>query len=388
MKKISVFKGFALGVLFAAVFFTLCEANKSAPRTSFGSAAANPQNDGSLLQNDITASRQNAITRAVAKVSPAVVSINVTQLQEYYTGNPFLDDPFWRQFFRYDRIMREVHGLGSGFLFTKEGYILTNQHVVNRAHSIVVTLSGGEKFDAELVGEDYKTDIAVLKIKGRDFPAAQLGNSDDLIIGEWVIAMGNPFGLFDIAARPTVTVGVISAVDMDFSGMVQDRLYEDMIQTDASINSGNSGGPLINAAGEVIGINTFIYTSGSTGSVGVGFAIPINRVRLIAADLIKYGSVQRDIWTQIQFDDITPMVAYYLRLPTTDGVIVTNVERNSPWQEAGLEAEDVILEIEGKAIRSKKDVEKLKTLLKPRKGEVITLKVYRNRRIYRAEVKF
>lgn len=388
MKKISVFKGFALGVLFAAVFFTLCEVNKSVPRTSFGAAAANPQNDDSLLQNDITASRQNAITRAVAKVSPAVVSINVTQLQEYYTGNPFLDDPFWRQFFRYDRIMREVHGLGSGFLFTKEGYILTNQHVVNRAHSIVVTLSGGEKYDADLVGEDYKTDIAVLKIKGRDFPAAQLGNSDDLIIGEWVIAMGNPFGLFDIAARPTVTVGVISAVEMDFTGMVQDRLYEDMIQTDASINSGNSGGPLINAAGEVIGINTFIYTSGSTGSVGVGFAIPINRVRLIAADLIKYGSVQRDIWTQIQFDDITPMVAYYLRLPTTDGVIVTNVERNSPWQEAGLEAEDVILEIEGKAIRSKKDVEKLKTSLKPRKGEVITLKVYRNRRIYRAEVKF
>ncbi len=373
---------FLLGASAAAALWALCGSRHES------AADAGVVRQTAAVQDDVAASRQNAITRSVAAVSPAVVSVNVTRLQEYYSVNPFFNDPFWRQFFKYDKVLREVHGLGSGFIISADGRVVTNQHVIDGADKIAVTLAGGEKYDAELIGEDFKTDIALLKIKGRDFPFVKLGNSDDIIIGEWAIAVGNPFGLFDIAAKPTVTVGVISAVDMDFGRLDNDRVYEDMIQTDASINAGNSGGPLVNAAGEVIGINTFIYTSGgSSGSIGLGFAIPVNRVKTVLADLIKYGSVQRDLWTQIQYDDLSPMVAFYLRLNNTDGVIVTNIERNSPWQQAGLEVEDVILEVAGQPIRSKKDMERVKSRLSLKKGDVLPLKVYRNMRVYRAEVK-
>jgi serine protease Do len=382
---------FILGVVFASVLLAVCSSydhSDAAKSLRLGVAASNAQNEP--LQSDIADSRQNAITRAIAKVSPAVVSVNVTQVQEYYRGNPFMDDPFWRQFFKYDKVLREVHGLGSGFIFSEQGYVLTNQHVIDKADKIVVTLSGGAKYDAELVGEDYKTDLAVVKIKGDNFSFIALGNSDDIIIGEWSIAIGNPFGLFDISAKPTVTVGVVSAVDLDFGKLENDRQYEDMIQTDAAINPGNSGGPLVNGAGEVIGINTFIYSNGGSegGNIGLGFAIPVNRVKTVLNDILKYGSVQRDLWTRIQFDDISPTVAFYLRLNTTDGAIVTNVEPNSPWQEAGLESEDVIFEIDGKAVKSKRDIERIKSQLKLTKGDVLSLKVYRNRRVYRADVAF
>ena len=379
---------FVVGVMFTAVFFSVCSRNRNNTPVALGIPAAEAQPQRTV-QDEITYSRQNAITRAVAQVSPAVVSVNVTQVREYYTANPFLNDPFWRQFFKYDKVLREVHSLGSGFIFSQDGYILTNQHVIDNADKITVTLTGGEKFDADLIGEDHKTDLAVIKIKGRNFPFIKLGNSDDILIGEWVIAVGNPFGLFDMAAKPTVTVGVVSAVDVDFGKQDSQRDYEDMIQTDATINSGNSGGPLINAYGEVIGINTFIYSNVGGGlGTPLGFAIPVNRVKAVVADILKYGSVQRDWWTQIQFDDLTPMIAFYLNLNSTDGVIVTNVERKSPWQEAGLESEDVIFEIEGKAIKSKKDIELLKSRIRLKKGDTLSMKVYRNRRIYRAEVTF
>lgn len=393
MKSAKLILPFLAGAVFASVLLAVCSSRSdhadAAKSLRLGVAVSNAQNEP--IQGDIADSRQNAITRAIAKVSPAVVSVNVTQVQEYYRANPFMDDPFWRQFFKYDKVMREVHGLGSGFLFSEQGYVLTNQHVIDKADKIVVTLSGGEKYDAELVGEDYKTDLAVVKIRGGDFPSITLGNSDDIIIGEWSIAIGNPFGLFDISAKPTVTVGVVSAVDLDFGMVENDRQYEDMIQTDAAINPGNSGGPLVNGNGEVIGINTFIYSNNNGaggGNIGLGFAIPINRVKTVLSDILKYGSVQRDLWTRIQFDDISPTVAFYLRLNSTSGVIVTTVERNSPWQEAGLESEDVILEIDGKTVKSKKDIERIKSQLKLTKGDVIPLKVYRNSRVYRADVTF
>ncbi len=372
--------------LFANVLFSVCSLNRDSQKSAFVSAAAA---QSYTQQDEISNSRQNAITRAVAKVSPAVVSINVTRYENYRVS-PFLNDPFWRHFFKYDNVMREVNGLGSGFIFSPKGHILTNQHVVEGAESIVITLPGGEKYDATVVGEDYTTDVAVLKIENDHLPYIPLGNSDDIIIGEWSIAIGNPFGLFDVSAKPTVTVGVISALDQDFGRIETDRIYDDMIQTDAAINSGNSGGPLVNSMGEVIGINTFIY-SGNSGvgtSIGLGFAIPINRVKSVLDDLMQHGTVKRDMWKSLQYRNISPTVAYYLGLRTTDGVIVTDVGRKSPWEEAGLEVEDIILEMDDKTIHSVHDMEQVKESLNLRQSGSIELKVYRNRRIYRAVVNY
>jgi serine protease Do len=342
--------------------------------------------------DNIAHSRQNAITKAIAKVSPAIVSINVTEPREVIRVNPLANDPFWSHFFpqQYEKIQREVKALGSGCLFSSEGHILTNQHVIDNAKTIMVTLPGGNQYEAEKVGEDYKTDVAILKIKGKDFPFIEFGNSDDVIIGEWAIALGNPFGLFDVSAEPTVTVGVISALNQDFGQQENERVYEDMIQTDAAINSGNSGGPLVNGAGRVIGMNAFIYSGSSNAgtSIGLGFAIPVNRVKIVVNDILEYGSVQRDLWQSIQFNDVTPVIAHYLRMNQAVGVIVSDVDRDSPWEEAGLEPEDVIIEINGEPIQNSKDIEKLKNKLSLKKGDAAALKVYRNRKIYSAEVKY
>ena len=182
--------------------------------------------------------------------------------------------------------------LGPGYSSAPDGYIITNQHVVENADEVIVTLPGGKEYDAEVIGEDRVTDLAVLRIEGKHLPYSKLGDSDDIIIGEWVIALGNPFGLFDVNKQPTATVGIISAVDLDFGKELSGRVYQGMIQTDASINQGNSGGPLSNAEGEVIGINTFIFTGGgySEGSIGISFAIPINRAKGIDRGVEKVWS--------------------------------------------------------------------------------------------------
>jgi len=210
----------------------------------------------SQVTNDITRSRVNIITSTVEEVSPTVVGINVTEIRQ--VRSPFAyffgDDPYFRDYFRRER---KIPGLGSGVLISSDGYILTNDHVAGNAVEIVVTLTDGSQHEANIVGTDRVSDICLIKIEGYNFPYVKFGNSDELIIGEWVIAMGNPFGLFDINDKPTVTVGVISAAGMNL-GEIQNRYYINMIQTDASINGGNSGGPLINSLGELIGMNTLI----------------------------------------------------------------------------------------------------------------------------------
>ncbi len=376
--------GFIIGVVFTTVFLAVFSfhADESALFQVPDSSAQKSQ------QDEISNSRQNAITRAIKRVSPAVVSINTRKIQ--YRDNPLAHDPFWRHLApRYDRIMQEVQGLGSGFLFSKDGHILTNQHVVDGADEISVTLPGGEKYSATLIGEDFNSDVAVIKIDGKDFTFIELGNSDDILIGEWAIAIGNPFGLFDVSAKPTVTVGVISALDQDFGRLNNQRDYEDMIQTDAAINSGNSGGPLVNSEGKVIGMNAFIYSGNNNigTSIGLGFAIPANKVKSVKDDLLAHGSVPRNVWSSIQYQDVSPMIAYLLNMKNHDGVIITNVERASPWDEAGLDAEDVILEIGGRRIQSDDDVENIKQK-KFSSGDELELTVYRNRRIYRAVVTF
>lgn len=367
-------------MLFVIKFPTGAQANK----VMMSEANASPM-------DDVAESRQNAITRAVAHVSPAVVSVNVNEVREYYRVNPWASDPFWSHFFpKYDKIQQEVKALGSGALISADGYIVTNQHVIDSADKIMVTLLGGDQYEAEIKGQDYKSDIAVLKIDGKNFSHIEFGNSDDVIIGEWVIALGNPFGLFDTNAQPTVTVGVVSSLNQDFGQREDERFYEGMIQTDAAINAGNSGGPLANSLGQMIGMNAIIVSgSSNTGtSIGLGFAIPVNRIKSVVNDIIEHGSVQRDIWQTIQYNDVTPYLAYYLHMTKAVGVIVSDVDRDSPWDRAGLEPEDVILEINGAKIQNSRDMELQKKKLHLKKGDVLQLKVFRNRRIYSADVKY
>ncbi|MFQ6113054.1 MAG: S1C family serine protease, partial [bacterium] len=214
------------------------------------------------------------------------------------------------------------------------------------------------------------------------------GDSDDVLIGEWVIALGNPFGLFEINAKPTVTVGVVSAVDRDFGRMENNRVYQDMIQTDAAINQGNSGGPLVNSLGEVIGMNTFIYTGSkySTGNIGLGFAIPVNRIKRVLKDLKDYGEVNRRWWSGLEVEDLTPLIARYFGLRTVHGVIVTNVEKNSPAAKVGLEIGDIITEVNDQRIRSVDDIYKIIDEYDLRGGDKLTLKIIRNRKSFKIDL--
>lgn len=339
------------------------------------------------LDDDITASRHNAITRAVQAVSPAVVGINVTEVREY-SRDPFLDefynDPFFQRFFPRQRqtFRQEVHGLGSGFIISSDGYIVTNDHVAGTASKVVVTMTDGKQYDARIVGSDPTTDVALLKIEGgKNLPYLELGNSDDVLVGEWAIALGNPFGLFDINSKPTVTVGVISNTGVDLQPQ-QDRIYRGMLQTDAAISSGNSGGPLVNALGQVIGVNATIYSTSQSrmgaGSIGIGFAIPINRARVVIDELRKNGKIERDFWTGMRFQQIDANIARYLRLQSTEGVVIVELAPNSPAARAGLEIGDVIVALNGQPVKTEDDA--IITLYDSRVGDTITLRVQRDGR--------
>jgi len=321
--------------------------------------------------------RRNVITEAVEKVSPAVVGINVFQLQVTRSYGMF-DDPFFRHFFPERQEL--VKGLGSGFIISPDGYVVTNEHVVHNAKKIVVTLPNGDKYDAEPVASDYISDIAMLKITGDGaFPYVHLGNSDDLIIGEWAIAVGNPFGLFDMG-QPSVSQGIISATDRDFGKQRDNRIYKDMIQTDAAINSGNSGGPLVNSLGEVVGMNTFIFSGSqmSGTSIGLGFAIPINRVKKILKELRTNGSVDRTFKTGISVVNLTRRYARYMGVDLQKGVIVASVESNSPAARAKLQVGDIIVKINDYEVASSDQIDEIFDDLDAKSGDVLKLRIYRN----------
>ncbi|HEX9933866.1 MAG TPA: trypsin-like peptidase domain-containing protein, partial [bacterium] len=297
---------------FAMYACVLCYCSESTPqRRTPQPAGLAVRDDGSSVPNanrNATETRQNAITIAVSRVSPAVVGINVTQIQRFIERSPFSDDPFWSLFFQPREYERRVKGLGSGFIISSEGHILTNEHVIENAMEIIVTTTDKRQYTANVVGKDFLLDVALLKINGHGFPFIPLGNSDSVLIGEWAIALGNPFGLFNVNSKPTVTVGVVSATGLDFQGelKIEGRSYEGMIQTDAAINGGNSGGPLVNCLGECIGINAFII-SGSDyqkTSIGIGFAIPINRVRTVLPDLKRAGRVERPTHVGFRFRNL------------------------------------------------------------------------------------
>ena len=330
-----------------------------------------------IIPHNLSDSRETAITHAVRKITPSVVGINVKQIRKENYIDPFMD-PFWGGFNPYTRSF-EVENLGSGVIISDDGYVITNTHVVENSIEILVTLSGGERYEAELIGYDELTDIALLKINSTDLPSAILGDSDDLIIGEWVIAFGNPLGLFDVSNQPTATAGIVSGVNVDFGIKDGGRVYQNMIQTDASINPGNSGGPLTNSKGEVIGINTFIMTGDnySKGSVGIGFSIPINLVKDIVSDIKRHGKVKRSYSTGLHVQPIDPTIQKYLRIPIDRGVIVTDVERNSSAEKAGIKIRDVIYAVDNKFVASANDIKEIIKEGLNKSGDYISLSIYR-----------
>lgn len=338
--------------------------------------------------DDIDRSRKTAITQAISEVGPSVASINVIQVREYFRS-PFFNDPFFQFLFPEQPYRQQIKSLGSGIVISPDGYIITNQHVIEGANEIVVTLPGGNEYQAEIIGEDATTDIAVLKIDGKRLQPSRLGNSDDLIIGEWVIALGNPFGLFDINKQPTATVGIVSAVNLDFGREFSGRVYQEMIQTDASINQGNSGGPLCNSNGEVIGVNTFIFTGGgfSEGSIGIGFAIPINRARSIAEELKKYGKIDRSFTTGLKVQPVDRPLARYLGLPRIGGVIITEVERGSTAEKAGLRIGDVVFKVNNRQVNSKGEILRVIEEDYLRAGDEIKIEYFRDGKDRRASLK-
>jgi serine protease Do len=307
--------------------------------------------------DDVSASRTNAIVLAARKVSPAVVSVVVTQTR-VVTYDPFgglgLDD-FFRDFVPRRAYREQVKSMGSGVIISGDGDLITNAHVVLNATQIKVTLPDNRELDAEVEGIDEVRDLALLKLKAKDLPAATLGNSDDVMIGEWSIAIGNPFGFMLEDAQPTVTVGVISALHRDIKSNGGDQVYADMIQTDAAINPGNSGGALVNAAGEVIGINTFIF-SHSGGSEGIGFARPINDVKQFVketrgtAAATNYEKVETGL--DVTVADINPVLRSSFGLGYRRGVVAVAVKAGGIGETIGMAPGDVILMAQGKTVSS------------------------------------
>ncbi len=267
--------------------------------------------------------------------------------------SPFHDDFFNRFFEDFFGEMPERefkrNGLGSGVLIDNRGYVLTNEHVVQDANKMTVTLPDGREFKATLAGTDPRSDLAVIKIDASNLPVATLGDSDNLKIGEWVVAIGNPFGNLMSDPEPTVTTGVVSALNRTLPNRSRtDKNYSGLIQTDAAINPGNSGGPLVNLYGEVIGINVAIFST-SGGYQGIGFAIPVNTAKRIVESLIEGKEVHYG-WIGVSIQEIDNRLADYFKLPNTEGVLVLNVLENGPAQDAGIKEGDIIVSIDNKKV--------------------------------------
>jgi serine protease Do len=307
---------------------------------------------------DLPSSRRNAIVIAAQRVSPAVVSVSVLATRTV-RADPFggvMRDEFFDRFFPPMEYQEQVSGLGSGVIVDPSGLVLTNEHVVRNADDVKVTLADGRQLPAKVLGGTSVYDLAVIKVEGAHLPAAPLGDSDDLVVGEWAIAIGSPFGYLLNDTQPTVTAGVVSATRRDIKSEVTEMgMYKNMIQTDAAINPGNSGGPLVNADGEVIGINTFIFTQGG-GSIGLGFAIPINLGKKILQEIKTFGRV-RVAWPGMTLQPVTPYVAQRLGFKDLSGMVVSRVEPGGPAAGAGIQVGDRIRKVNGKPVNSVDDAQ-------------------------------
>ncbi|MBD8873383.1 DegQ family serine endoprotease [Rhodanobacter sp. DHB23] len=316
--------------------------------------AAFPRASHATMPPAVNGQPMPSLAPMLEKVTPAVVNISTrTRVQ---VRNPYFDDPVFRQFFGLPATPRErvEQSLGSGVVVdAAKGYILTNNHVVGGADDITVTLQGGRTYKASLVGTDPDTDVAVIRINAPDLQALPLADSSGLRVGDFVVAVGEPFGLSE-----TVTSGIVSALGR--SGLSKSG-YQNFIQTDASINPGNSGGALVNLRGELVGINTMIF-SPSGGNVGIGFAIPSNLAAEVMQQLIAHGKVQRGT-LGVQSQDITPRIAQLLGLTQDKGVVVTGVDAGSPAEQAGLQPGDVLTSLDGKPLRNVNDLRNAEGLL-------------------------
>lgn len=313
----------------------------------------------------------NPVAKIARELSPAVVNIDVETMVTRPV-HPFADDPFFKQFFgeEFRRFSRTVpmKGRGSGFIVSKDGHVLTNNHVVDGADKITVTFSDGKVHEAKVLGKDPTFDLAVLKIdgNGKDFPVLELGDSDKSEVGEWVVAIGNPFGL-----EHTVTVGVISAKNRSIhAGNVN---FDGFLQTDAAINPGNSGGPLIDLSGRVVGINTAIVPYAQ----GIGLAVPVNMAKQVMDDLIRYGSVKRG-WLGVYIQPLTRDFAEAYGIEEENGAVISDVLADSPAEKAGLQRGDVILTVNGEKIKDHQEfVSRIRQRLS---GEKVTLGIIRQKK--------
>lgn len=339
----------------------------ASPDTSDAQARATtppPAVAAPLPAQSIAASRRTAITTAVERVAPAVVTVQTETVER-------VPADFFEYFMGGRTGERRSAGIGSGFIIRGDGVIVTNAHVIGGAAKVSVALRDGTTYSAKVVGVDETNDLAVIKISAPKLPIAPLGTSTDLLVGEWTIAIGNPFGFVLGNSEPSVSVGVVSAVGRNLAGRADGGgVYVDMIQTDAAINPGNSGGPLVNAMGEVIGVNSSIY-SPSGGSVGLGFAIPIDRTKRIVEDLLEHGAV-RPAWVGLRLQ--TPD-AQNAREAATAGAIVGRIVPGSPADRAGIQAGDQIVRAGTRAIRNPFDWEA--RLLDLRVGETMPVAIRR-----------
>jgi len=309
------------------------------------------------------------VVNAVKKLGPAVVNINTVSItQPSFPGGV---DNFFRDFFGQDPFQPFSHpykteGAGSGVIIDKSGLVVTNEHVIHKANQITVTLIDNRKFQGKVIGSDPLSDLAVVKINNppKDLPVANLGDSDHLQIGEWVVAIGNPYGF-----KNTVTVGVLSATGRSIVG--EDKQYQDLLQTDAAINPGNSGGPLADLSGSVIAINTAIIPFAQ----GIGFSIPVNLVKHVVTQLIKTGHMQWPYFG-VALEPVTPQAAAYFKAPSTLGAIVAKVMPGSPAESAGIERGDIVVAIAGQTCENPDDV--THAIHKHKIGEVVPMKLYRH----------
>ncbi len=307
-------------------------------------------------------------SRAAQKVMPAVVNV-FTSSEVKTPSSPFMDDPRFRFFFgdEFDNVPQQSSSLGSGVIVSHDGYILTNHHVVESADDIEVALADGRTAKGHIVGSDPDTDLAVLKVElGKDLPAITFGQSDQAHVGDIVLAIGNPFGV-----GQTVTMGIVSALKRNHLGL---STFENFIQTDAAINPGNSGGALVDAEGNLLGINSAIY-SPNGGSLGIGFAIPTSTAKKVMEQIIQNGSVTRG-WVGIAVQELTPELAESFKLKDTQGVLIAEVVRGSPADKAGIKAGDILTSIDGKPMTDSTTMLETISALPP--GKVAMLKLLRN----------
>ncbi|MBI5329116.1 MAG: Do family serine endopeptidase [Betaproteobacteria bacterium] len=307
-----------------------------------------------------------SVADAAARSRPSVVNV-FTSKQVRTPSNPLMNDPLFRRFFgqRQRQDTQRVTNLGSGVIVSGDGYILTNHHVIEAADEIQVSLADGKALEAEVVGTDPDTDLAVLKVKRSKLPAITFAKTEELRVGDVVLAIGNPFGV-----GQTVTMGIVSALGRSHLGI---NTFENYIQTDAAINPGNSGGALVDAAGNLVGVNTAIY-SRSGGNLGIGFAIPASIVKQVMEQIIAHGSVTRG-WVGIEVQDITPEIAESFGLPGTEGALIAGVLRGGPADRAGIHPGDVLVSVGGKQVADSSSLLTLIAALPP--GKVTQLQLVR-----------